>query len=195
MINEVLQWVVILFMGVFVVGLTRQLGIFLVPTREMRANDEGPALGKPLPLDLLEADDQAQLAEMMESRDSTFAFAAFIDEFCPGCAALVDQFQEQGTPEGVPAVALVRAASDDYRAKIEERFDFVVIDRPRMVRHGFSSAPLLMVLDRELRIVHKEIAADGHAVVAKWQAQNGLEPLEDRMPAMTLTQVNGGGRS
>lgn len=195
MVNEILQWGVIAFMGVFLIGLTRQLGLFLVPARDIRAQDEGPPLGRALPADLLEPDDQARLRAMIDGRHSSFAFVAFIDEFCPGCAALQAQLEELGPPHGAPTVALLRAAGDDYRARVERAFDLVVIDRQRMIRHGFSSAPLVMIVDSGLEVVHKEIAADGHAVVEKWRglAKTWTAPSANGHGGVDLLVTNPGG--
>ena len=52
-VNELAQWVVLVFMGVFLLGLTRQLGAFMRPHSEELA-DMGPALGTEVPSALVD---------------------------------------------------------------------------------------------------------------------------------------------
>ena len=69
-VNEIAQWAVLAFLSVFVLGLTRQLGNFLVSRQELVAADSGPPLGGELPSEILAAAERQQVASLLSDRGS-----------------------------------------------------------------------------------------------------------------------------
>jgi hypothetical protein len=84
LINELAQWAVLLFLTIFVLGLTRQLGNFLVPPEQQRAREVGPGLGTALPADLLAAGARERLAAVMAARATGWAVFSWSPRAAPG---------------------------------------------------------------------------------------------------------------
>ena len=91
LVNELAQWAALIFVGVFVIGLTRQLGRYMVTEREEIAHSVGPDVGKALPADLLPRADRDRLAELIRSSAGGWGAVLVVDPDCPGCAALLQQ--------------------------------------------------------------------------------------------------------
>lgn len=155
-VNEFAQWAAIAFLAILVLGLTRQLGHFLVPRREELAM-EGPALGKPLPDELLDRGEKALASDALRPNEE-FAVAAVLSDSCPGCLALIRFLEEERLPAGVPALVGVVSGNDDFVQRTRDVFRVVVRDDGTRAKSASVIAlPYVMVIDRELRVQHRAI--------------------------------------
>jgi hypothetical protein len=168
LINELLQWAAIVFLAVFVLGLTRQLGNFLVPARERALLDKGPAIDDSIEADLLDGDAATRLRDVMRTRGNDWAAVAAIAEDCHGCQALVNQLVEQGMPENAPLLILTASASPTQRERLDRAADIVVVDHERMKRLNLP-LPLMFLVDGRLRVRHKALATSAPDALAAWR--------------------------
>jgi hypothetical protein len=171
-INEIAQWGVLLFMSVFVVGLTRHLGQTLMPPRQQYAHDQGPALGETLPLTLVDAGEQAALSRLIAERRQSFALLVMLHDSCPGCTDLIERL-ERGTfgreLGDAPIVAMTRSSQRHHVATLQGLADIVVVDAERFVSGGFRFTPFIMIVDAELRVVHKDLSSDLAGAIRRWR--------------------------
>jgi hypothetical protein len=169
-INEVLQWMVLLFLAVFVVGLTRQLGLSLVRSSQASAETQGPDVGKALPRAVLTQDERRRLQELMTERGSDWAAVLAVDERCPGCDLIIGTLEEEGVPGGPgPTIAVTRTADDAFRGRLEGVFDLVAVDPDRLKAADLSMTPFVILLDRKFRVAHKSAARSLGAAVDEWR--------------------------
>jgi len=168
LLNELAQWAVLAFMGIFVLGLTRQLADFLVPPRELLADARGPAIGKKLPDDVLPPRDRSRLLELLEERGSTWAAMVVVSAECPHCRTLLEGIIARGAPGGAPIVALSSEGDAEHEALLNQAADVVVLDGDRLVRNELTIKPFVLLVDRALRVQRKQITDDLHEVVASW---------------------------
>lgn len=176
-INELAQWAAIMFLGVFVVGLTRQLGRFLVPRGEDAALEMGPELNDTLPTELIDGMERARLRDLIEASVSKWAGIIVVDDRCTGCDRLLEGIAEKGTPDDAPLVAFSRSSDEAHRAKISELADIVIVDGDRLKATGLRVTPFVMVIDDRLRVAFKEVAPDLEVVVSHWRERNGAPPV------------------
>lgn len=195
LLNELAQWAALLFLGIFVLGLTRQLGDFLVPSRERVAENRGPKIGKRLPAGLLPAGDHRRLLELMEERAARWAALLVVSEDCPRCKTLIERLAETGAPDHAPVVALSSRSGPDHTAVLEATADIVVVDGKSLEKADINVRPFVLIVDRTLKVRHKQIAWDLHEAVHAWtggdeESGNGtpMPTPEDR-----LTIVHAGG--
>ncbi len=187
LINELAQWAALIFLGIFVVGLTRQLGRYMVSEREEIAHSVGPDVGKALPRDLLPTADRERLAELIGASEAGWGVVVVVDPDCPGCAALLQQAEREGMPEHAPAAAVTRSDEAEFAEYLGRVFDVAVADAGRVERAGLQVTPFVLIVDGALRIAHKALTADVSAAVAHWRSQNGRAPArnDDRLVVET----------
>jgi hypothetical protein len=176
-----------------VLGLTRQLGIFLVPRKEQLAL-LGPPLGTRLSTSLIPTDDQARLTELALGTPRRDRLAIFvIDEQCIACNALIDRMAaDDARPVTSPTglVALVKRSSEEFAGRAAHAFDLVITDPTgeRTDGGGIIGTPYLMVVDEKLTIMSKDVVDDPAAAVqtltrgAPAAHQNGNSPTGDALP-------------
>jgi hypothetical protein len=174
MINEIAQWVVLLVLLVFTVGLTRQLGRFLVTPREERAQ-QGPKVGERMPEALLPADAHDRLLALMREREASWTPMVFVRDHCSGCTQLLRNLADFELPEAAPIVAHTHAQGEKL-AQIEEVCD-LIIDDPDGVQvkaAGINAMPFIVLLDADLRVAHKQLGVRVDHVYANWRHATGL---------------------
>jgi len=172
MINELLQWAVLTFVGIFVVGLTRQLGFFMTPNREHVAIEHGPELSQQLSFPRGVRDSLGPFRDLIASKSAGYGLVIAVDEFCPGCAGLLERLRQNGSPDGAPVLALVKEESLDFRAEVESDVDLAVFgeDAKRVLDHmRLPVTPFVMIVDEKLRVQHKAVLPDMNAAVARWR--------------------------
>jgi hypothetical protein len=184
LLNELLQWAAIAFLGVFVLGLTRQLGAFLSSGREQQSVLQGPAVGRPIPEKLLEPAERAVVLEMLGERECDWAALVVLDENCPGCDQLVAHVERKGMPEGAPLIAICRSSTGTHRARLHEVADMVLVDPIRLKDAGIEATPFTILLDSGLRVIERGIGAYPDHLLLKWR---DTHVLRDRTPAPTET--------
>lgn len=159
MINETLQWIVILVILVFVVGLTRQLGQLLTSGRSDKAATQGPDLDRRLPRGVLTEPESAQLRALMSQRDSDWAAVLAVDERCMGCNEVISKLEAEGVPRGAPVVAVSRQAGAEFERRLDAAFDMVAVGAERLRAADLQLTPFVLMLDQELVVRHKSAAS------------------------------------
>jgi hypothetical protein len=168
LINELAQWAVLLFIAIFVLGLTRQLGNFLVPKREQMANSLGPALGASLPLSLLDAGARAHVNHLMRDRQTDWGVVLIVSEDCPSCDTVLDRLGEQRPSIRGPIVALSRRSGSAHEDRLRGLTDLVVVGGAALKAEGLTATPFAMVIDESFRVRHKALATDVADTLAAW---------------------------
>jgi hypothetical protein len=170
MINEIAQWAVIGFLGVFVFGLTRLLGQYMVAPKEQQALDEGPRIGKRFPLKILTPRERAQLDDARRAGAPPWMLVIAVDEDCPGCESMVKWLERRGAPKHAVVLAISRKSDAEHEALLRRVAAVTIIDEGRFAEIGLRTTPFVIVLDADMRVVHKQITADLPDAVARWRA-------------------------
>lgn len=166
-VNEAAQWAVLIFLGVFVVGLTRQLGHFLNSSREQKAKIEGPQLGRVAPNALIAQDERAHLRALMDARGVDWAGVVAMDERCAGCDQLVQALEADGMPQSAPLFVLARQAGAEYVERLRAVAELVVVNERRLNRSGITITPLTMIVDRSCVVQAKGIGSGFDRLLAE----------------------------
>jgi hypothetical protein len=156
LLNELAQWGALISVGILALGLTRQLGAFLVPAQDQSALEVGPDVGKRFPAGFLSADQRAELVAEMERRAVELATFLVVSERCQTCRALLDELAASGR-QRIPLVALSRESSGEHRQLLEAVASLVVVDAARLDALNLTIGPLALVVDRELRVQTKQL--------------------------------------
>jgi hypothetical protein len=168
MLNEFLQWAVLAFMAIFVFGLTRQLGKFLVPHREQAALHFGPDIGARLPKRVLDSNEQQGLLELMQARAAEWAVLLVVSDDCPACEGLLRGVPSSTTIQRAPLVVLARRSNAVHEKSLRAVADMVIVDGDRLKAAGLTATPFAMIVDRSLKVVHKALAFNLEEVVSQW---------------------------
>jgi hypothetical protein len=199
MINELLQWAALAFMGVFLIGLTRQLAQFLTDPKEQYARETGPPQGKAIPDYLLTRSERKQVGELFASSDAAWGAILVVADNCIGCKAMLERLAESGVPDGAPLVVISRQSDEDHRRQLEVIADVVVVDAKRLSRADLLVSPFVIMFDRKFRVVHKAITPDLAFTAAEWKGtEDSGEPAANGHPAdarLAVTQVGSDGGS
>lgn len=201
LLNELAQWAVLGFVSVFLLGLTRQLGNFLVPSRERLAHDTGPRVGKRLSTEILPAHALERLQSLIRERGAGWGSVLVVSDDCPGCEGLVERLSRDGAPDGTPIAFISRASSPEHQAVLEQVGDVAVVDPKRLKAASIGVTPFAFLVDESLKIVHKQIAWDLADVAYAWSENgrgypgpkaNGNNGNGHRAEPLSLTHVGGG---
>lgn len=125
-VNEVVQWAVILTLTVLVLGLYRQLAQFMGIAPLSLESNSGPRLGRPLD-DAAQSILRAELDDFPPSRPTTLAF---VHEGCAGCQFLLAHLSNQPVDAATAQMVIVVALrpSPDFLAALHELSRPVVAD-------------------------------------------------------------------
>jgi hypothetical protein len=168
-INELMQWAALLFMGVFLFGLTRQLGNFLVTGRDRAAVEAGPEVGDRLPKEVLAAAQRERLAALMGERGHDHAVLVVVGEECSACKGLLDSIRDDASPDRVPVAALTQSAGDEYARLLGATADVVAVDGPALEKANLVVTPFAVLVDRDFRVLHKQLAWKLAEVLTGWE--------------------------
>ena len=199
LLNELAQWAVLLALAVFVVGLTRQLGDFLIPPRERVEQSYGPGVGARLPAALLPEPERARLTALMVERDSEWAAVLVVSGECTRCGELLERLVDEGAPSGVPVVGLSMTSEEAHRSLLDQAVDIAIVDPESLDAQNLHVKPFALVVDRDLVVRHKQLAFDLREVARTYGAKGSLEESDDSLmapatgPQNELTIVRGGG--
>jgi hypothetical protein len=168
LINELAQWAALVFLGILVFGLTRQLGQFIIPRRDQLLY-QGPEVGDELPKSVINGVSAHQLGVAINEGPG-LALVAVVNDKCLGCQGLIERLETLGTPANAPLIAVVDSNDADFTTRIDRVFDFVVRDDGlRQAREiGISATPYILGIDADLRIAFRGISGDLHGLVAEW---------------------------
>lgn len=194
LINEFAQWAVLLLLAVFVFGLTRQLGSFLVPASEARALEVGPDVGKRLPSWFLRREEYGQLLQLMDERQTDRALLLVVSEACVQCGEILRQLLTDGA-RGAPIVVLSKQSSDEHRALLEHVADLVIVDDDRLTRANLTVAPFALIADRQMTVHDKQFVSKLDDLLRIWTRRSEHRPVgtdgASSDPAPTVVQVGG----
>ena len=129
-LNELAQWGAILFLATIGLGLTRQLGQFLI-SRKDELTYQGPEVGKSLPDTLLAEPERDALSAAIEtSSPHRFGVVAVLSDRCLGCIGLVSQIESDGPPLGLPTLAFLDTSDvhPDFIQRVRAAFTIVCDD-------------------------------------------------------------------
>ena len=173
-VNEIMQWAVLAFIGVFVVGLTRQLGMFIVP-RVQQIEAAGPQLGKRLPSELVSEAESDVLRQVISEWNAPGIAVVVVDHACAVCQRLVAGIGERGGAErlaqsvGLPFAALVKPSPPEFIEAVQKAFPITLVDGAGEARKaGLAATPFVLVLDEELRVQVSRITVDVVSVAEAW---------------------------
>lgn len=169
LINEFAQWAVILLLGIVLLGLVRQLGVFLTPRRDL-VLDRGPEIGSELPARLLDEMTAQRLSGLIAESEGRHGLIAVLRDKCIGCKDLVSDLEANGGPAGYPVAALVDTSDIEFSTRLERVFDVVVHDPglERAVAEGILGTPYVFAVDEYLMIRQRGISGDLDGLVREW---------------------------
>lgn len=168
--NELAQWAVLIFLCVLVLGLTRQLGHFLLPHRE-QVLDPAPNVGDTLPGVLTEGRERDRLVELTTAADPGYLALLVLNEQCNGCQHLVEDLERGRVQFHGPLVFVAKESSREFAQRLAGQGD-LVIDDPDATKSqsaGFSATPFLLVLDKDLKIMHRDFGGDVFTALQQWE--------------------------
>lgn len=169
MVNEALQWTVIVVVVLLLLGVLRQLAA-LTPARGRRT-ESGPPVGKKVPADLVREISTVLDGASSGSRNARERLVAFVMEGCVGCMRLLADLESGGKPrlvDDTPFVLVARKPTPDFEARLVEAGFLVVPDRTGDVwtNSGITSTPLVMRVDTEGKVLSKAVTVDVTSVAA-----------------------------
>lgn len=189
LLNELAQWAVLVLLGIMSLGLTRQLGHFIVARKELLLL-EGPALGKLVPAEVFGGDSREQFESAMRRSGAARGVIMTLGDYCHGCVNLLDELARLGRPDGVPLLAVVGSGDHHFIQHVADLVDFVVEDRDleRVGRVGLVATPYLLGVDAELKLRHRGISSTVHDFMLEWHAMEGSDSreIENRLDDVTL---------
>jgi hypothetical protein len=191
--NELAQWAMLCFLCIFVLGLTRQLGHFIIPRREELV-EEGPPLNRAIPRTLVYDDERHLLESVFASTLGRFGFCAAVSQSCPGCHALLrnmERNRDEVTRRGLFALAAWADGDEEFRASVADVFPVVFEDvgGHRSRPGGIVGVPYVMVVDGELRVRDRSVEADVLRLSEKWSGE--AAPVAHQVAAQKGSEANG----
>lgn len=170
MLNEVAQWAVLVFLAIFVMGLTRQLGKFLLASHPAeRLAAEGPVLGEVATNAVITPEERDVLQQLREARQTDWLGVVAMDQTCRGCQEMLDHLTEVGVPERAPLMILSRSSDPEHRALLEEVADLVVVDEGRFDKARLGVTPFSMLFDAQFRLMERDIATNFGVLLERWR--------------------------
>lgn len=179
-INELAQWAVLLFLVVLVLGLTRQLGHFLLPHHE-QVLDPAPDVGDRLPAVLTSDVERDQLAALADAETAGLLTMLVLNEQCNGCQHLLEDFEKGRVVRHGPLAFVAKESSGDFVERMRRQADLVIedADAAKTQAAGISATPFLLVLDRELRVKHRDFSGNVYAALKQWNLVKSDLRLDD----------------
>ena len=161
MVNETVQWAVLVLVVLLVLGVLRQISVMLPPTS--RAVSSGPPVGRHLPKHLYE-----RLRNMPELLNGD-TILAFVTEACTGCQRLLASIEEPAMTTARRHLALVaKAPSEPFREALAETGVPTIEDSDGTIWAAcqVSATPLVVRVDSTGRVRAKEVTHRVDALVA-----------------------------
>lgn len=175
-VNEAAQWALLIFLGIFVLGLTRQLGAFLTATRDQKAAVTGPSIGKVVPRSLLSAQERQRLADLIRGRGVDWGAILAVDDRCTGCDELLAGLEADGVPERGPLFVFSRSSDEEHQRRLAAIADHVVVDPRRMKRANLTITPFAILVDEHLNVVRKAIGTELVPLIERWREERDGDP-------------------
>lgn len=154
MMNEVMQWMTLILIGLLVLGIFRQVSLMLPPAA--RAVLGGPRLGARLPRRVLEEIRRAARIELDGE-----AMIAFVSENCLACQELLASLSKTGPDDDGATVVLVsKSPNERFRQALAETGRRTIYDEGGRIWKavGVTATPLVVRVDGTGRVNAKEVA-------------------------------------
>jgi hypothetical protein len=159
----------LVFLGVMVFGLTRQLGSFIVPRRDQLVQ-QGPEINT-RPVGLLGDRLSAELRERLSGASDRRALVMVVDERCVGCMSLIDRLEAGVWDMGDrPLVAVVKQSRPEFVARVQAVADWVVDDPTghRLRDAGITATPYGLILDGDLRVRDRDVGGGVEDLITRF---------------------------
>lgn len=151
MANETVQWVLLFILTILMLGVLRQIGVWL-PQERRSTSGSGPAIGNRLPKRALVAIETA-VAGGIEDKE---ILVAFVVENCAGCQRLLANLN--GHKGGETLVILAKDPSPPFRDALIELGVPTVFDDGTLWRAcRISATPLVVRINEQGRVLGKEV--------------------------------------
>jgi hypothetical protein len=183
LLNELAQWAVLLFIAIFVIGLTRQLGNFIMPKRERVDLDIGPRVGDLVSDRLFSEAESRAIRELITASSLDWGTLVVLHDHCSGCSTLLDGVDRKGKPRDAVMVALTRDEAADHVDRLRRLSDMTIVDGQRLDDAELFTAPFVLMVDADLRVLHKDVTPDLHSTVNAWLAQRTESTAADQWRA------------
>jgi hypothetical protein len=149
MVEEVIQWAVILLLTVLVVGLLRQMEL-RSPSGRFGSTDR-LVVHRQAPRQLLKALPEARA-------NQSERLVVFVTEGCVGCMQLLQEAEKESAEVKGRIVLIARNASPEFRAALAETGIETVFDEGGLWKDlGISATPLVVSLDPSGEVRAKEV--------------------------------------
>jgi len=163
--GEIAQWAVLAGLAFLILGLYRQLGVFLNNSGHSAENLSGPALRKRAPDSLYEA--------VRDSNSTALdTIVAFVSERCQSCSFLLAEIGRADVTDalgerGFRIVLVARESSPSFiQALRDTGIPLVVDDGTIWSQCNIQFTPFLVRLDEDGRVLQKAVTHDiDHAFV------------------------------
>lgn len=153
MVNEVIQWSLLILLGFMVLGTVRQVSLMIPSTtREVRASRSGGRLPHRMLDRLRNALPGAQLSDP--------TIVAFITENCVGCQELLaDVPRAAQRLNGTKLLLVPKSPTTPFQQALSELgFPVLVDDDDRLWKAiNVTATPLVVAISREGRILRREV--------------------------------------
>lgn len=183
LVNELLQWATLLLILIVVLGLARQLAVFMQPHDEQLA-EAGPGVGDRVRDDFLPAASVERLTDLMRARETEAGLVLVLSEQCTGCVSVLE-YLERSPEIPLPLAAVAKESGDDFAARLAEVFDTVVEDRDgsRVEAAGIVATPYAVTLGTDGRVSGRAAAIGVYDVVEELVPPPPEEPEVVTVPA------------
>lgn len=175
--QDLLQWCAILVLLVFVFGLTRQLGRFVVPRRDQTILD-GPSVGKRFSVRGLTLHNETEISQTARAAGKP-ALVMLASAGCPSCDHLKKELARTD-PTDLPFVpcALISNERSDVSPS---RFKLQINDADLSISHGAGvfATPFLIFVDDSGFVVATDVGGDLDAISARLRANRNIQRGRD----------------
>jgi hypothetical protein len=154
MVNEVLQWAILVILSTLILGILRQVALTL-PPEARSATPSGPTVGRRLPQPLLTELERALPGGRLEDD----ILVAFVTERCPGCQRLLGSLTSGEARESHPLILVAKRPSSQFTKALSETGVPTVLDEKGALWEASEvrATPLVVRLDSHGRVTGKEV--------------------------------------
>jgi hypothetical protein len=175
--NELLQWIALAALLLFILALYRQVGLMLIDRRTYLVGSFGPNVGQRA--------QQQLLGTFPSSLAHEWKLLVFVQERCTACADLIEQLKDwQTQPWADFGVALVGVGAPEYLEELHRAMpEATVVPAAAVLDDGATLAgqtiggyPFAILMDADGVVRAKSIGADATPLV---EAMGGRLPLAE----------------
>jgi hypothetical protein len=152
LINEIVQWALLVILGLLLLGVLRQVGLMLPPP-ESRELASGPSLGGKVPNALL-----VRVRAIRNGSSSEPTILAFVAESCPACQHLLAELPS-GEDRMPQLVLVAKQPTASFRVAVETTGYPVIVDESGDLWRSakVTATPLVMRISGDGTVEAKEV--------------------------------------